>query len=112
MQILRKGTEAAQRLGRSICPHGSHMHGGADVDSGRVRVNHRHRTAHLVSRFTTTHHHSSCSGAEGWAALLINFLNGIAGRRHHSHVRYNPWTMFFYGVTATKKPSAAPSHRG
>ena len=50
-------------------------------------------------------------GAEGWAALLINFLNGIAGRRHHSHVRYNPWTMFFYGVTATKKPSAAPSHQ-
>jgi hypothetical protein len=34
---------------------------------------------------------------KGWAALLINFLNGIAGRRHHSHVRKNPWTRFFVG---------------
>ena len=30
---------------------------------------------------------------------MINFLNGIAQRRHHSQVRNNPWTMFFYGVT-------------
>src|ERR1700733_13071033 len=50
-------------------------------------------------------------GRKGWAALLINFLNGIAGRRHHSHVRNNPWTMFFCGVHATKKPSAAPFHQ-
>src|SRR5580704_5969321 len=48
---------------------------------------------------------------KGWAALLINFLNGIAGRPHHSHVRNNPWTMFFCGVHATKKPSAAPFHQ-
>ena len=26
------------------------------------------------------------------------FLNGIAGRRHHSQVRNSPWTMFFNGV--------------
>jgi hypothetical protein len=34
---------------------------------------------------------------------LINFLNGIAGRRHHSHVRNNPWTMFFCGVACHQK---------
>jgi predicted secreted Zn-dependent protease len=34
---------------------------------------------------------------------LINFLNGIAQRRHHSQVRNNPWTMFFYGVTRHQK---------
>ena len=39
---------------------------------------------------------------------MINFLNGIAWRRHHSHVRNNPWTMFFCGLTRTKKLSAAP----
>ncbi len=40
---------------------------------------------------------------KGWAVLLINFLNGIAGRRHHSHVRNNPWTMFFCGVACHQK---------
>jgi hypothetical protein len=53
---------------------------------------------------------------KGWAALLINFLNGIAGWRHHSHVRNNPRATthgpcFFAGSPATKKPSAAPFHQ-
>jgi hypothetical protein len=38
----------------------------------------------------------------------INFLNGIAVKRHHCQVRNNPWTMFFYGVSSTKNLSAAP----
>jgi hypothetical protein len=29
----------------------------------------------------------------------IRFLNGVAGWRHHSQARNNPWTMFFNGVT-------------
>jgi hypothetical protein len=45
---------------------------------------------------------------KGWAALLINFLNGIAERRHHSQVRNNPWTMFYDGELATNIASAAP----
>src|SRR2546423_5880956 len=44
----------------------------------------------------------------GWAAENFNFLTGIARPRHHSQVRNSPWTMFFYGVDATKKPTAAP----
>ena len=34
-----------------------------------------------------------------WAELLIIFLIWIVRRRHHSQVRYSPWTMFFNGVT-------------
>jgi hypothetical protein len=34
---------------------------------------------------------------------LINFLIGIARRRHHSQVRNNPRAMFFYGVTRHQK---------
>src|SRR4029077_7608726 len=47
-------------------------------------------------------------GWKGWAALLINFLNGIAERRHHSQVRNNPWTMLYDGELATNRASAAP----
>jgi hypothetical protein len=38
----------------------------------------------------------------------INFLIGIARRRHHSQVRNSPWTTFFNGVKSTKNFSAAP----
>jgi hypothetical protein len=38
----------------------------------------------------------------------INFLTGIARKRHHSQVRNSPWATFFYGVKSTKKLSAAP----
>ena len=34
--------------------------------------------------------------------------NLIAQPRHHPQVRNSPWTMFFYGVDATKKPTAGP----
>jgi hypothetical protein len=33
---------------------------------------------------------------------MINFLIGIARRRHHSQVRNSPWTMFFDGVNPPK----------
>jgi hypothetical protein len=36
---------------------------------------------------------------EGFTDPKKGTLNGIAGWRHHSQVRNNPWTMFFNGVT-------------
>ena len=33
----------------------------------------------------------------------INFLNGVARRRHHSWVRSFPWTRFFDGVRGLQK---------
>jgi len=42
VQIGRKGTEAAHRFGRVICPYGSHVHGRSDVNGSRIRVNHKH----------------------------------------------------------------------
>lgn len=38
----------------------------------------------------------------------FNFLNGIAGRRHHFQIRNHPRTMFFNGLNCTKKHTAAP----
>lgn len=37
----------------------------------------------------------------------INFLIGIARKRHHSHVRNSPWATFFYGVKSAKNFPAA-----
>ena len=37
--------------------------------------------------------------AEGLGCANDQFLNGIAGWRHHSQVRNSPWTRFFNGVT-------------
>ena len=45
----------------------------------------------------------------GWAAGSINFLTGIAARRHHSQVRNNPWTMFFYGDSLHQKVAGRSS---
>src|SRR5919201_4252607 len=40
---------------------------------------------------------------------FITFLNGIARKRHHSHVRKSPWTTFFNGVVhPTSKQTATP----
>src|SRR4051795_7461991 len=39
----------------------------------------------------------------GWTAQDINFLTGITARRHHSQVRNNPWTTFFYGIIRHQK---------
>jgi hypothetical protein len=47
-------------------------------------------------------------GGRAGLRYLVRFLNGIAGWRHHSQVRNNPWTMFFNGVTTTKIVTAAP----
>ncbi len=41
--------------------------------------------------------------AKGWAAQSINFLIGIARRRHHSEARNSPWTMYFNGVRRHQK---------
>ena len=41
--------------------------------------------------------------AKGWAAQSINFLIGIARRRHHSQARNSPWTMFSNGVRRHQK---------
>lgn len=36
---------------------------------------------------------------------IVIFLIGIAaGRRHHSQVRMHPWTTFFNGSCASKRP--------
>jgi hypothetical protein len=59
MQISGEGTEAAHRLRCAICIHGSHVHGGPDVDRGRVCMDHQHRTAVLIIRFVPTHCQSS-----------------------------------------------------
>ena len=103
MQIGREGPEAAHRLRRTICAHGSHVHGRPDVDRSCVRVNQRHCATDLVGRSVLTHLQSSSRGRKGWAALSINFLNGITERRHHSQARNSPWTKFFYGVTCHQK---------
>ena len=77
MQINREGTEAAYRFRRAICIHRSHVHGSPDVNRGRVRMDHRHRATNPVCRFVAAHANPPIRG-KGWAALLNNFLNGIA----------------------------------
>ena len=78
MQIRREGAEIAHRLGCPICAHRSRVHGRPDIDRRRIRMHHRYRTGIFVSRFITSHRQSSCLRWKGWAALLINFLIGIA----------------------------------
>src|SRR3954467_13676051 len=43
------------------------------------------------------------NSGRGWTAQDINFLTGIPARRHHSQVRNNPWTTFFYGIIRHQK---------
>ena len=43
------------------------------------------------------------NSGRGWTAQDINFLTGITARRHHSQVRNNPWTTFFYGIIRHQK---------
>src|SRR4051812_7753043 len=45
----------------------------------------------------------SLNSGRGWTAQDINFLTGITARRHHSQVRNNPWTTFFYGIIRHQK---------
>jgi hypothetical protein len=45
----------------------------------------------------------SANSGRGWTAQDINFLTGITARRHHSQVRNNPWTTFFYGIIRHQK---------
>src|SRR3954462_6524750 len=51
----------------------------------------------------------SLNSGRGWTAQDINFLTGIAARRHHSQVRNNPWTMFFYGDSLHQKVAGRSS---
>src|SRR3954469_25051149 len=56
-------------------------------------------------------HSSCCRERKGWAAQFVRFLDGIAGRRHHSQVRNSPWTRFFNGVTCHQNYRPLPSDR-
>src|SRR6266508_2053734 len=60
----------------------------------------------FVSIMTTSLHH--LNKKEGLGRGEFQFPNRDRLTRHHSQVRNGPWTMFFYGVDATKKPTAAP----
>src|SRR3954471_9358239 len=44
-----------------------------------------------------------CVAKQREGAQDINFLTGITARRHHSQVRNNPWTTFFYGIIRYQK---------
>ena len=46
---------------------------------------------------------SPCVAKQREGAQVINFLTGITARRHHSQVRNNPWTTFFYGIIRHQK---------
>src|SRR5262252_2106505 len=51
-----------------------------------------------------------CSDGRRESGIII-FLNGITQECHQYHIRIHPWTMFFYGVRASSKPSVAPPRR-
>src|SRR5262252_1408534 len=51
-----------------------------------------------------------CSDGRRESGIII-FLNGITQGCHQYHIRMHPWTMFFYGVRASSKPSVAPPKR-
>src|SRR5215831_1894147 len=51
-----------------------------------------------------------CSDGRRESGIII-FLNGITQGYHQYHIRIHPWTMFFYGVIASSKPSVAPPKR-
>src|SRR5215468_5137466 len=51
-----------------------------------------------------------CSDGRRESGIII-FLNGITQGCHQYHIRIHPWTMFFYGVIASSKPSVAPPKR-
>src|SRR5215470_14513462 len=51
-----------------------------------------------------------CSDGRRESGIII-FLNGITQGCHQYHIRIHPWTMFFYGVRASSKPSVAPPKR-
>src|SRR5215831_13943736 len=51
-----------------------------------------------------------CSDGRRESGIII-FLNGITHGCHQYHIRIYPWTMFFYGVIASSKPSVAPPKR-
>src|SRR5499427_4573573 len=51
-----------------------------------------------------------CSDGRRESGIII-FLNGLTQGCHQYHIRIHPWTMFFYGVIASSKPSVAPPKR-
>src|SRR5262252_3549056 len=51
-----------------------------------------------------------CSDGRRESGIII-FLNGLTQGCHQYHIRIHPWTMFFYGVRASSKPSVAPPKR-
>jgi hypothetical protein len=65
MQIGRKGTKGAYRIGRAICAHRCHMHRRSNVDRGRIRVDDCHRSADRAFRFFSDPSPNLLFGAEG-----------------------------------------------
>ena len=111
-QVTGKSTERPHRLFVAIRTDGRDMHGSADIDRCCSRMNRRPmpwrarllRLRHAVSPPV------GISQRGAGRRSTINFLIGIARKRHHLQVRNRPWTTFFYGDRSTKKLSAAPLH--
>src|SRR5438270_3102412 len=99
MKIIGKRAERANRLLVPTGTDGGDMDRGADIDRRRGRID-----GGEIPRFATPLllAHSDALPDENQAGAgprrKINFLIGIARKRHHSQVRNSPWTRFFYGV--------------
>ena len=110
VKIIGKRPERSNRFFVAIWTDGRDMYCGADIDRRRGRVD-----RDQISRFTRPlrlRHAVNPPARESKRGAgprrKINFLIGIARRRHHSQVRNSPWATFFYGVRSTKNFSAAP----
>jgi len=103
MQIAGETLERPHRLRVAVRGYRHHVKRRADIQTRRVPMHRCERSPGLVALPSLRLCHCAPpKNRRGGMGELINFLNGIADRRHQSQVRSHPRAMFFYGLEAPK----------